>query len=233
LVAAHQKGTWDYVSTVAVVLTLIVLVWYTLETYKLRKAAQDQTAESGDLLREAQRQNETSLRLVEQAQRQNEATAKLVEAAQRQNESTIMPILAVRIDPPESYFATSNPRQKSKLVLSNEGTGPAFNLSIEPYSVQDRELTLDHGSEVIAAGEERELIFHLQEGIKGVSGNLNELYSWINTGHLPNPLSISLQCVSLSSTNYKFTFRFTPIAGKLAVLLERMDSTPPTINGSI
>lgn len=76
LVALQQKGPWDYIATVAVVLTLIVLVWYTIETYKLRKAAQAQTTETANLLGEAQRQNETSLRLVEQAQRQNDVTAK-------------------------------------------------------------------------------------------------------------------------------------------------------------
>ena len=42
LVAAHQRGVWDYVSVVAVVLTLIVLIWYTIETYRLRVAAVNQ-----------------------------------------------------------------------------------------------------------------------------------------------------------------------------------------------
>ncbi|MGD1094033.1 MAG: hypothetical protein ABSB35_18875 [Bryobacteraceae bacterium] len=88
LVALQQKGLWDYIATIAVVLTLIVLVWYTVETYKLRKAAQAQMTETANLLTEAQRQNQTSLRLLEQAQRQNDVTAKLVSEAQRQNEST-------------------------------------------------------------------------------------------------------------------------------------------------
>ena len=39
LVAAHQRGLWDYVSVIAIVLTLFVLIWYTNETYKLRVAA--------------------------------------------------------------------------------------------------------------------------------------------------------------------------------------------------
>jgi hypothetical protein len=39
LVAAHQRGVWDYVSVIAVVLTLLVLIWYTVETYMLRVAA--------------------------------------------------------------------------------------------------------------------------------------------------------------------------------------------------
>lgn len=39
LLAAHQPGPWDKASTIAVVLTLGVLIWYTIETYKLRVAA--------------------------------------------------------------------------------------------------------------------------------------------------------------------------------------------------
>ena len=42
LVAALHKGTWDYISTIAIVVTLVVLIWYTCETYRLRKAAQRQ-----------------------------------------------------------------------------------------------------------------------------------------------------------------------------------------------
>jgi hypothetical protein len=61
LVAAQEKGAWNYISTVAVVLTLIVIIWYTIETSRLRKAAQDQTKETGKLLTEAQKQNEVAV----------------------------------------------------------------------------------------------------------------------------------------------------------------------------
>ncbi len=56
-------------------------------------------------------------------------------------------------------------------------------------------------------------------------GNVNELYHWINTETLPDPLYLRLNCASVSSTDYTFTFRLTPMAGRLTVLLERMDST--------
>jgi hypothetical protein len=42
LVAAQHKGAWDYVSGGAVIATLLVLIWYTIETYKLRVEAQKQ-----------------------------------------------------------------------------------------------------------------------------------------------------------------------------------------------
>src|SRR5438270_1250062 len=80
LVAAQQKGPWDYVATIAVLLTLGVLIWYTVETYRLRLAAQDQTAKTGHLLTESQKQNETSLRLVEEAQTQNETALRPIVA---------------------------------------------------------------------------------------------------------------------------------------------------------
>ena len=86
LIAAQQKGGWDYIGTVAVVLTLFVLVLYTYETFKLRKAAQAQTEQGNKLFAEAQRQNQTSLDLLKEAQRQNDTTANLVREAHRQNE---------------------------------------------------------------------------------------------------------------------------------------------------
>lgn len=39
LVAAHQRSVWDNISVIAIVLTLLVLIWYTVETYRLRVAA--------------------------------------------------------------------------------------------------------------------------------------------------------------------------------------------------
>ena len=72
LAAAQQKGPWDYVQVIAVLLTLGVLIWYTVETYRLRKVAQDQTAATAQLLQEAQRQNDVSANLLQEAQRRNE-----------------------------------------------------------------------------------------------------------------------------------------------------------------
>jgi hypothetical protein len=57
----HGKDAWDYASTVLVGLTLVVLIWYTVETSRLRKAAQKQIEATGKLLAEAQRQNEIAV----------------------------------------------------------------------------------------------------------------------------------------------------------------------------
>ena len=55
LAAAQQKGIWEHAYIVIMLLTLLVLIWYTVETQRLRKAGQAQTAKTADLLREAQR----------------------------------------------------------------------------------------------------------------------------------------------------------------------------------
>jgi len=210
LVSSQQKGPWDYIAIIAVVLTLGFLVWYTIETYRLRKAAQAQTTETAKLLTEAQRQNE--------------ATLKLVSAAQRQNETAITPLLSIKKEPPQPMYAASRPKIQSHLVLRNEGQGPAFNVSLDLYSAHGRELRFEHGSSVISPGEARELTFDLQDGNSGFIGNVNELYHWISGGVLPDPLLVSVRCQSASSTAYTFLFRFTPSNGILAVLLERMHS---------
>lgn len=72
------------VLTAATVLTLGVLMWYTIETYRLRKAAQVQTTQTASLVKEAGAQTERTASLVREAQRQNE----LVEATFRQLEQT-------------------------------------------------------------------------------------------------------------------------------------------------
>jgi hypothetical protein len=46
LVNASEKDLWDYANVVAVILTLCFLVWYTIETFRLRREAQLQTSAS-------------------------------------------------------------------------------------------------------------------------------------------------------------------------------------------
>src|SRR5690242_696186 len=85
LINGQPRGTWDHIHTVAMLLTLGVLIWYTIETYKLRRAAQGQIIETTKLLRAAERQNDVSDNLLQEAQ--------------RQNEMSVMPILSVATEP--------------------------------------------------------------------------------------------------------------------------------------
>src|SRR5262245_29152005 len=110
LAATLEKGAWDHAYIVIVLLTLLVLIWYTIETQRLRKAGQDQTAKTAQLLNEAQRQNDVS--------------AHLLKEARRQNEVSVMPILAVAVE-------TAADGEAERIALTNVGSGPAFNLSIE------------------------------------------------------------------------------------------------------
>jgi hypothetical protein len=139
--------------------------------------------------------------------------------AQSQNEAPTRPILAVRVEPAQSRYSRSRSNERSHLVLRNEGAGPAFNVCVEPYSVEGRTLEFDHGSSSIYPGEDRELTFHLEEGNSGTVGNVDELYYWINTGKLPDPLILTLRCRSITSTDYTIMFRLTPKAGRLEILL--------------
>ncbi|MCZ2152989.1 MAG: hypothetical protein LC114_03640 [Bryobacterales bacterium] len=95
--------------TILTAATLGVLIWYTVETSKLRKTAQAQTAESANLLEEAQIQNETALR----------------------------PIVALSIEHTlitDSERASSDTRL---LKLRNLGKGPAFNVMIATLDGDD------------------------------------------------------------------------------------------------
>src|SRR6516165_4628754 len=84
LAQTQQKGPWDYLYSVTVLLTLGVVVWYTFETSLLRRAGQRQSGETAKLLREAVQQNQV--------------WASLLQEAQRQNEVSLMPILAIAVE---------------------------------------------------------------------------------------------------------------------------------------
>jgi hypothetical protein len=127
LVVAQQKRPWEYIGTIAVVLTLAVLIWYTIETYKLRKAAQVQTSETAKLFVEAQRQNETSLQLLEETQRQNETALQMLKETQVQSAASIRPILQMVSSVRRDTLVTV----EFMYQIRNPGVGPAFSISIE------------------------------------------------------------------------------------------------------
>ena len=62
LVVAQHKGWLEYTNTGLVLVTLGVLIWYTVETARLRSVAQEQTSKATILLTDAQRQNETAVK---------------------------------------------------------------------------------------------------------------------------------------------------------------------------
>lgn len=228
LILAQQKGLWDYLNTGAVLLTLAVLIWYTIETYKLRKAAQEQTQETGKLLKEAHLQNEATAKLVSEAGHQNEVAASLWREAQRQNEFSVMPLLGILLDVPEvittsqQFYRGAN----SRLLLRNVGNGPAFNVLMKPDSAGYKDLEFESGRTVLTPGEERTLGIHFQQEPNHTeTGSPDSLYEWINTGKLPDPFDVKIECRSVTSTDYVFTFRLSPKAGRLAVVYEGVESS--------
>lgn len=65
LATSSQKGPWDYAGMFLGIVTLAVLVWYTVETSKLRKSAEKQSDLGIKALGAAQRQTELSLKQIE------------------------------------------------------------------------------------------------------------------------------------------------------------------------
>ena len=199
LAASLQKGPWDHVSVVIVLLTLLVVIWYTVETQRLRKAGQDQTAKTAQLLSEAQRQNDV--------------WGHLLREARRQNEVSVMPILAIAVEPvPDA--------DTDRIVLINVGSGPAFNLAIDPHHWDSRELKIEHASSILRPGQSDELRFHVIEGNSGNLLGAKTLGHWIHIKRMPNPLNVVVRCNSVNSKAYSFRFICTSQLGKLRITFE-------------
>jgi hypothetical protein len=198
LVNAQRTGTWDHIHTVAVLLTLIVLIWYTMETYRLRKVAQGQIRETTKLLRAAERQNEVSDNLLRESQ--------------RRNEMSVMPILAVATEP-----ATGD---SIRAVLLNVGFGPAFNVLIERVEWEGRGLHLEIDRSVLRTGEAKELLFHFVQRDSGRLLDCESLALWLSASRIPNPLHIKIHCDSVDSKPYVFQCSFTSLIGKLQIIYE-------------
>jgi hypothetical protein len=207
---AQTNTAWthaDHISVVNVVvlfLTFVALVWYTLETRKLRKATEEQTKKSGLLLDAAKEQNETAQNLLAQAQRQNELV--------------IMPMLTLYRD------LTG---KTEEIVLRNAGSGPAFNVRIEVIPSKatppsgEHEIILYLSNNVVAPQDRYTL--RLLAMLHGRSPNFGtgDLCLWINAGYLPNPLEIIVHCVSLDSKPHRFVFKFANDLGRPKITFER------------
>ena len=195
LVATQQHGAWDYVHIAVTGLTLCVVVWYTIETYRLRMVGQSQTAETAKLLSEAQRQNEV--------------WANLLQETERQNEVAVMPIVGVTVE------AVAG--EAGRIVLVNVGLGPAFNVTIDHLDFDGKKLGVKHGSTVLRPGQEDELQFHFVERESGSLLNAKTLCEWIKAKRIPTGFNVVIRCKSVNSRVYAFRFNFTSQADKLYI----------------
>jgi hypothetical protein len=177
----EPEGLWSIANTILVGLTLGVLIWYTIETFKLRLAAQ--------------RQAEKTESILVTAQNQNDITTSLLTAAHLQNEIAVMPMFALYPD-------------SDAIMLENVGSGPGFNLSIARVVCSETiSLRFDLGSNVIKPNQKLRTIPYLRTNEhEFVLIKLGDLVRAMKL-NVPNPFEIALHCVTLHRTEYEFIFQ--------------------------
>jgi len=132
-VTAQTLQTWFSLALDLLTLcTLFVLIWYTVVTVGLRRAAQEQVRESVDLLRESQ----------------------------KQTEQAVMPVLIMTVDDirrdttPEERDASGGVAKatRSCLVIKNVGQGPTLNSRTTVLRAQGASAEFHHRA-VLAVGQ--------------------------------------------------------------------------------
>ncbi|MGJ5817058.1 hypothetical protein [Paludibaculum fermentans] len=122
LTQAQQKGAWDYIGIISVIATLIVLIVYTIETYRLRRTAQQQVDAANAQTKAAQTQAATALEQIKISQAQVDAAAKQLAESQRQTENAHRPIIIL------AFEDSAQPYRPQQLVFRNIGTAPALDV---------------------------------------------------------------------------------------------------------
>jgi hypothetical protein len=112
--------------------TLGVLIWYTVETYRLRKSAQNQNVVSANLLTEARLQTEQAL----------------------------MPVLALAHGRTKME-GVSGANEMHIPVIRNFGPGPAFNIQTRPLESAATSITFQHPYS-LAPGEEQPITIKMK-----------------------------------------------------------------------
>jgi hypothetical protein len=136
LTLAQQKSAWDYISIISVIATLIVLIVYTIETYNLRRTAEEQikvslkqVAAANAQTKAAETQAATALEQITISQAQVDAAAKQLEELRRQTDNANRPLVII------SFLS-------DRLHYDNIGNGPALNIVALPIQQDEHSLTL-------------------------------------------------------------------------------------------
>jgi len=206
LAPSWQDRMWERASTVAVALTLVVLIWYTIETYLLRKAAQNQIAETDKLLIEARNQNALTLE-------QNATNANLLKESQRQTEISTQPMFAV-------YKGKASMGTDGRILLENVGNGPAFNISIDSLMWDDdRQLRIENAPSVMKPGDTEPLVFDLYEQGKPLLHIHfgQDLVVKMGENEMPNPFRMIARCHDVGLQPYTYFIDFVMIEGQLEI----------------
>ena len=176
IAATLQKGAWDHASAVAIILTLVVVLVYTVETYKLRRAAQAQTDETRRLLKEAKIQNERS----------------------------ILPV--VTIEGARGIPVSEGANMPAfQTVISNLGSGPAFNISIDPLRGPGAAIRFEHTT-ALAPGDQQPIWMVVTEDGKQVtSGAYRHIQRMFHNNQLVSGSSSTLRYSDINGSGIELS----------------------------
>ncbi len=212
LAPSWKDQLWEHANTIVVGLTFLVLIWYTWETYRLRKTAQQQITETDKLLAEAQSQNKIS-------QDQNSITAKLLAESQAQTELSIQPMFALHTS---EIVRGIEP----ELVLTNVGRGPGYNITVVCLAGDNKRFHIHMQNNVMKPGDREHLSFSLYE-----NKELKEKIFWVSrlsqemeTKDIPNPLRLYVRCDDLRMNFYEFWFDFEVSDGNSLITFLKLDN---------
>jgi len=168
---------WAQVALVVLTaVTLVVLCKYTKETVRLRQATRDQVNISNQLLREAQIQNE---------------------AAEK-------PTLLFGLS--STDFHLGKPLELLEPTIRNIGSGPAFNVVVEPMKGDGVEVQFRLPNVPYLEGKQQLPLkpFITQDGqANGMSSWLSLLADLIRRNNFPADMIVAVQFESISSKTYR------------------------------
>lgn len=190
-ITGQPSNDWLYANTILVSLTLVVLIWYTIETSNLRKEAQRQNAVTTDILTEARRQNELAT----------------------------MPILALYLDLTgrEERLVLKNVGEAPAFNVEIETHPTRAN---PPTGEHEISLSLPNNILAPREEQNLRILAMMADG-RGPNMNSQQLCQWMNSGYLATPVELIVHCSTLDCKPYRFVFRFANEGGRPHITYNR------------
>lgn len=169
-----------YCSLAVTILTLITaaaLIWYTIETSRLRRATQEQVEKTGLLLKEAQTQNEHSIQPIVTLERAND-----------------LRILENTANMPAT-----------QIVIRNLGLGAAFNIDVEPLRGPNTTIRFVPTMSLVAGQREPISLVYTEDGKQVVSGAYELIQRMFHSNELDEGARSIVRYADVTSKRYRTT----------------------------